>query len=112
MTGPYASRVTEDLFELNEPPRLEARASHIKAKGLALPGRRCAHGRPADVGPAQRAQCGLQRRPIELAVAQKDHLGPLGDHRAYPFDHSAGELLGTMAFGPLTHAPRQGRARP
>jgi hypothetical protein len=100
------------LFALTQPPWLEARASHIKAKGLALPCRRRAHGRPADVGPAQLAPCSLQRRPIALAVAQQDHLGPLGDDRAHQCDHGDVEFLGTMPFGTLAHAPRQGQRAP
>jgi hypothetical protein len=102
----------QDLFELNQPPWLEARASPIKAKGLALPCRRCAHGRPADVEPAQLAQCSLQRRPIALAVAQKDHRGPRGDDRAHQCDHGDVEFLGTMPFGTVAHAPRQGQRAP
>jgi len=101
-----------DLFSRNEPPWLETRASRIKAKGLALPRRCRAHGRPAPGGPAQRLQCVLQRRPIAPAVTQQDDLGPLGHQRAQQRDHGDGESLGTMPFGTLAHAPRQGQRAP
>jgi hypothetical protein len=57
-------------------------------------------------------QRALQLRPIELAVAQKDHLGPLGDHLAYQLDNGDVEGLGTMPFGTVAHTPGQGQGAP
>ena len=101
-----------DLVELTQPPRLDTRASHLKAKGRALPCRRRAHGRPADGGPAHLAPWGLQRRPIARAVAQNDHLGPRGDDRAHQGAHGDVECCGTMPWGTVAHAPRQGPRAP
>ena len=44
-----------DILELNQLPRLETCPSSIEAKGLALPRRRRAHGRTADIGPTHLA---------------------------------------------------------
>ncbi len=57
-------------------------------------------------------QCALELRPIELAVAQKNHLGPLGDQLTYQLDDLDVESLGTMPFGTVAHAPRQGQGAP
>ena len=52
-------------------------------------------------------QGALQIRPIELAVAQKDHLGPLGDDLAQQRDDRDVEGLGTRPLRTFAHAPRQ-----
>ena len=54
----------------------------------------------------------LQRRPIELAVAQKDYFGPCGNQCAQQLDHGDVERLGTMPFGTVAHTPRQGQSAP
>src|ERR1041384_5335313 len=64
-----------DLLQRHQSPRPETRASRIEATGLTLPRRRRAHRRPAYVAPAKFAERVLQRRPIALAIAQKDYLG-------------------------------------
>ena len=56
--------------------------------------------------------CALQLRPIARAVAQKDHLGPLGDELAEQLDEFDVEGLGTMPCGTLAHAPRQRQGAP
>ena len=68
-----------DLLSLDQPTRLETRASGIEAEGLALPRRHRARGRAARVGPARLLQCLLQPRPIEFSIAQQHHLRPCGD---------------------------------
>ena len=75
---------------------------------------RChAHGRTADIGPAHLAQRVLQSRPIELAVPQKDHLGPRGDHRAHQLDHrNVGGPLGQCPLGLWLMRHARGSARP
>ena len=97
-----------DILSFEQSAWLQTRPYGIEAEGLPLPCRRGAHGRAAHLGPTNLVQGALQIRPIELAVAQKDHLGPLGDQRAQPLDHGDVEVLRTMPFRTLAHAPRQG----
>ena len=101
-----------DFLSLDQPAWLETRPQGIEAKRLAVPRRRGAHGRAAHLGSARLVQRVLKISPIALAVAQKDHLGPLGEQRVPQFDHGYVEILGTMPFGTLTHAPRQGQGAP
>jgi hypothetical protein len=54
----------------------------------------------------------VKRRPIELPVTQKNDRGSLGKHGAHQLDHGDVEFLGTMPFGTLAHAPRQGQGAP
>jgi len=101
-----------DILSLDQAAWLQTCPQGIQAKRLAVPRRRCAHGRAAHGGPAHLVQCALQISPIELAVAQKDHRGPLGDHLAQQLDDLDVEGLGTMPFGTVAHAPRQGQGAP
>ena len=101
-----------DILSLDQSAWLQTRPQGIEAKRLAVPRRRCAHGRAAHLGPTNLVQGALQIRPIELAVAQKDPLGPLGDQLAPQLDDLDVEGLGTMPFGTLAHAPSQGQGAP
>jgi hypothetical protein len=101
-----------DILSLHQAAWLQTRPQRIEAKRLAVPRRRGAHGRAADLGPAHLVQRALQIRPIALAVAQKNHLGPLGDELADELDDLHVEGLRTMPFGTLTHAPREGQGAP
>src|SRR5215813_7341564 len=67
------------------------------------------HGRTTSIGPAHLAQLRLQRWPIELAITQKDDLGPCRDHWAHPLDYGQVECLRTMPLGTLAHTPGEGQ---
>ena len=54
----------------------------------------------------------LQSRPIARAVAEQDHLAPLGDQRAQQLDALDVERLGTMPLRTVAHAPRQRQGAP
>ncbi len=101
-----------NILQFDQPAWLETRPQGIEAKRLTVPCRRRAHGRAAHLGPAHLVQRGLKIRSIELAVAQKDHPGPRGDHLAQQLDDRDVEGLGTMPFGALAHAPRQRQGTP
>src|SRR5215467_4244824 len=96
-----------DVLELNQAAWLETRPQGIKAKRRAVPRRCRAHGRAAYVGPARLMERGLESRPVELAVAQKDDRGPLGDHLAHQFDHGDVEVFRKVALRGLAHPPSQ-----
>src|SRR5215510_12825321 len=94
-----------DVLELNQSAWLETCPQGIEAKRRAGPRRRRAHGRAAYVGPARLLERGLEGRPVELAVAQQDHLGPLGDHLAYQLDQGDMELFGKVPLRGVAHPP-------
>lgn len=110
--GPYASRVTWTSCNSISRPGFRHAPKVSRRNVWPVPHRRGAQSRAAHVGPAKLVQGALQIRPIELAVAQKDHLGPLGDHLAQQCDDLDVEGLGTMPFGTVAHAPRQGQGAP
>lgn len=93
------------LLQCDEGAWLATRPQGIEAEGRARSGCRRAQGRAAHVGPARLVQRGLQRRPVELAVPQKDHRGPRWDHLAYQRDPGDVEFLGTMPLEAVAHAP-------
>jgi hypothetical protein len=96
-----------DVLSLDQAAWFETRPQGIEAKWRAVPCRRRAHGRAAGVGPARLMQRGLQRRPVELAVPQKDHLGPLWDHLAPQLDHGDVESFWKVSLRSVAHPPRQ-----
>src|SRR5262245_29560520 len=96
-----------NILELNQAAWLETHPQGIEAKGCAVPRRRRAHGRAAYVGPARLMERGLEGRPVELAVAQKDHLGPLGDHLAYQLNRGDMEVFRKVSLRGVAHSPRQ-----
>src|SRR5215468_236659 len=105
--GPIYLTCDLNVLELNQSAWLETRPQSIEAKCRAVPRRRRAHGRAAYVGPARLMERGLEGRPIELAVAQKDHLGPLGDHLAHQLNHGDMEVFSNVALRGVAHSPRQ-----
>src|SRR5438094_3351023 len=94
-----------DVLALNQSAWLATRPQGIEAKRRGVPRRRRAHGRAAYVGPARLMQRRLEGRPLERAVAQKDHLGPRRDPLAHPLDHGAVEVCGQVALRGLAHPP-------
>ena len=101
-----------DVLYFDQPACFETRSQGIESKRLTIPRRRCAHGHEAHIEPTHRVQRALQIRPIALAVAQQDPLSPLGDQRAPQRDDSKVDGRGTMLFGTVAHAPRQGQLAP
>src|SRR2546425_4323124 len=93
------------LFELDQPPRLETRSQLRDVKRRVFPRRRVALGRAAGLPPTRLIYRLLERDPIELAIAQKHHLCPLWDPRAYQLDHADLKGFGTIPLGAPAHAP-------
>src|SRR5512138_441898 len=96
-----------DVLDLDQAAWFETRPQGSEAKCRSVPRRRRAHGRAAGVGPARLMQRGLQCRPVELAVPQKDHLGPRGEHLAHHLDHGDVEIFRKVALRSVAHPPRQ-----
>src|SRR5947208_7603865 len=100
-----------DVLALNQSAWLATRPQGIKAKRRGVPRRRRAHGRAAYGGPARLMQRRLEGRPLERAVAQKDHLGP---RRILSRIHSTTarwRSAGKGPFGAWRTRPASSRAR-
>jgi len=96
-----------DVLDLDQSAWFATRPQGSEATRRAVPRRRRAHGRAAGVGPARLMPRGLQRRPVALAVTQKDYRGPLGDPLAHQLDHGDVEIFGKVALRSLAHPPGQ-----
>src|SRR5712691_193797 len=95
-----------DLLEFDQPPWLDTCPQLGHGKRFALPRHRVALRCAARIPPPRLAQGVLQPRPVELAIAEKHHGGPCGDHLAHHLNDGDVKVLGKMALGTLAHAPR------